>query len=101
MKRSILNLHRRLLVLRRTTPALQVGTYRPLDGLPEDVFGYVRQDDSSIWTILLNFGTDDEIVPLDTEGDIILSTMLDREEGCIGRMLLRDSEGVIIRHRDA
>ena len=43
---SLLNLYRRLLALRRATPALHSGSFRALDGLPDTVFGYERLEDT-------------------------------------------------------
>ena len=40
---STLSLYRRLIRLRRASPALHAGGYRPLDGLPDGVFAYLRE----------------------------------------------------------
>lgn len=46
--RSMVSLTRRLLALRRASPALSVGRYRPLDGVdvPEGCFVYLREAES-------------------------------------------------------
>lgn len=51
---SLLSLYRRLLALRRTTPALHAGTFDALRCVPSSVFGYVRAMDDSRALILLN-----------------------------------------------
>lgn len=51
---SILHLYRRLLELRRSTPALVVGEQTALE-LPEGILGYRRTHLDSVCTVLINF----------------------------------------------
>ena len=53
----MLSLTRRLLALRRASPALSVGRYRPLDGadVPDDCFVFLREADSERLLVALNF----------------------------------------------
>ena len=53
---SPLAFYRRALALRAASPALHAGRYRPLDGLPADVFGFVREADGEQRVVLLHFG---------------------------------------------
>jgi alpha-glucosidase len=52
---SILSFYRRLIWLRRTQPALQVGTYRRL-AASREVFAYVRATEGEALAIAVNFG---------------------------------------------
>ena len=97
--RSLLNLYRRLLAYRRSSPALQRGIYRPVDGLPRDCFAYWRQAGKERILIALNFSSSSQTlsVPDLGHGRIIMTTALDRE-GAVGPgdLVLRDNEGIII-----
>jgi alpha-glucosidase len=57
---SLLGFYRRLLALRRTTPALVVGGYRALDEANEQVLAFLRSDPASGQTCLvaLNFSSE-------------------------------------------
>jgi alpha-glucosidase len=59
---SILNLYRRLLDVRRTTPALRSGSFEFLDA-PEGVLAFCRRSDSEVCHIVINMT--DELVALD------------------------------------
>lgn len=65
---SILWLYRRLIALRRTTPALREGDLSLVDG-PDDVLAYRRGDEV---TVLANFG--DRPVPLPHRGRVLLAS---------------------------
>lgn len=72
---SHLNLYRDLLRLRRNSPALQLGSYRPLDA-PPGCFAYLREADSQQLLVMLNF-TDQGIAVQGLtggEGRVLLST---------------------------
>ncbi len=96
---SILTLYKRLLRLRRATPALYGGSYRPLDVEPDNVYVYLRKADAQRYLIALNFATEPRTlaIPGETGGRILLSTHLDREEAVsLDALSLRANEGVII-----
>ena len=59
---SLLTLYRRLLRLRRATPALHSGSYRPLD-VP-DVFAFERAHGEDRALVLLNPGRQSQAVPV-------------------------------------
>jgi alpha-glucosidase len=97
---SILALHRRLLALRRSSPALVDGGFRTVlrDG---PVFVYRRDTDEQHLLVALNFSDEPRTVTLDVPGHdtgtLLLSTQLDREGEQVGTSLaLRGDEGVVI-----
>ncbi len=96
---SLLSLYRRLLAYRKATPALQWGSYRAVDGVPEDCYVYLRQADD--WRILvaLNFSGQERRLRLPDwgRGKVVISTHLDRTEAVnLGQFTLRGDEGVIV-----
>jgi alpha-glucosidase len=94
---SILTLYRRLLALRRATPALHSGTYRTLDGAPDTVFAYERRSGDSRAVVLLHLGEGEARVGLpDGDGHVALSTH-SREAGASGpEITLGPNEGVVL-----
>src|ERR1700750_1897813 len=97
--RSILNLYRALIGLRRKLPQLMSGDYVPI-AAEGDLLLYRRQSEGEAVVVALNLGaepvsTASEAIGLD--GEILLSTALDREGETIqGALDLRGNEGVII-----
>ena len=97
--RSILNLYKALINLRRKLPQLIGGVYVPI-AAQGDLLLYRRQSNDSSALIALNLG--DEPVSIASEaaglsGEILLSTFLDRQgEKVRGALDLRGNEGVII-----
>ncbi|MGJ5025248.1 alpha-amylase family glycosyl hydrolase [Bradyrhizobium sp. HKCCYLS2038] len=97
--RSILNLYRALIRLRKTHRVLATGSYRPV-AAQGDLLLYRREGDGEVLTIALNLA--DEPVSIATEGSglagtILLSTWLDRDgERIDGALDLRGNEGVVI-----
>jgi alpha-glucosidase len=63
---SILHLYRRLLAARRASPALQLGTWQPLDS-PPDVLAYIRRHDKDQRVVLINFA--DKATAVAVDGD--------------------------------
>ena len=97
---SLLNLYRRLLALRKGSPALQVGDYRPLDKVPGDCFAYLRQiAGHPALAVLLNFSPQAMQIHLPALriGKVLLSTYLDRQERVdLADCPLRAGEGLLI-----
>jgi alpha-glucosidase len=97
--RSILTLYRRLLALRRARPALAVGAYEPVE-TTGDVLAYSRRAGTSRCLVALNLGSSGqrlEVPPVFRNGEILISTGLDRDEDDIGKHLdLRPDEGVVV-----
>lgn len=95
---SLLSLYRRLIWLRRGSDALRFGAYRPIDGLPEGVYAYTREQDGDRVLAVLNF-TNDDIA-------IALPDALRPSEGLLGthgtpeaaqRFTLKGNEGRLLR----
>lgn len=96
---SMLTLYRRLVALRRDTPALYRGRYVYAEGAPEDCLVYRREDGEQKLLIALNFSDSPQAIAMpDAEtATIVLSTHLDRSGPAGGSMLhLRPNEGVIL-----
>jgi oligo-1,6-glucosidase len=73
---SVYHHHRRLIELRRRTPALVHGAYRDIAPADERLFGYTRKLGETLCLVLINFGKE----PLDCAlpaGLAIASTLLD------------------------
>jgi alpha-glucosidase len=95
---SMLTLHRRLIELRRRTPALCVGEYVHVH-TDDDLLVYERVADAERVRVALNLsGRARSLAWPDPRWRVILSTQLDRE-GDVGEALeLRPDEGVVIQH---
>jgi len=97
--KSIYQLHRRLIALRRQHPALQVGSYRPR-AAEGDLLVFVRETDSECILVALNLGAQPAAVKLPSdnrEGRLLLSSLCDRADERVARAIdLRGNEGVII-----
>lgn len=98
---SVLTLYRRLLHLRKAMPALNRGSYSPVDVPHSDCYVYLRECDSKRFLVALNFGAAD--VQLDLQetadsGSIVITTGLDRDDDSVdlARLSLRPHEGLLI-----
>ena len=91
--RSMLTLYRRLLALRRGSPALTSGGYRTLVA-DEATFAYLRDDT----LVALNLSERPQAVPLAAlAGRVALSSHLDdREDDVAGELRLRPAEAVVV-----
>lgn len=89
---SMLTLYRRLLALRRATPALATGIIEDVRA-EGDVLHYVRRAGDDRYRILLNLSDSAVEMPLPDDADLILSTHADRAP------MLRADEGVILKVR--
>lgn len=95
---SMLSLTGDLIELRRRSPSLVSGIYRPLADMPADCFVYLRQSENIQHLIALNFSSVEQSVNLPGyQGRVVLSTLLDRE-GTIDLepLHLRPNEGYVI-----
>ena len=96
---SFLALVRALLSLRRSSPALSVGSQRSLTQHNPNCFVYVREHADQRYLIVLNFSAQDQVVTLQEHGygKILLSTQLDHEGQIVsGEIPLRGNEGLLI-----
>jgi alpha-glucosidase len=99
--KSILNLYRRLITLRRQHPALSVGRYI-LVRAEKNVFAFERSDSETRLLIVLNFAQEHRLVKLPTgHALVLLSTCLDREDEHVhAELKLRAEEGTILKLAD-
>ena len=96
---SFLTLVRALLTLRRSSPALSVGSQRSLDQPNPACFVYLRQHGRQRYVVALNFSAHEQVVSLPEQGQgrLLLSTHLDHEGPmALGEMHLRGNEGLLI-----
>jgi alpha-glucosidase len=95
--RSMLNLTRALLKLRRESPALHGGSYRTLSG-DANTYVFERLAGHQRFIIAINFTAEACQVGLPSGGRLILSTEMDRTAEAVHEQLsLRPYEAVIIR----
>ncbi|RDV05404.1 alpha-amylase family glycosyl hydrolase [Undibacter mobilis] len=96
---SLLSLYRRLIVLRRTQPALSRGTYRPV-AQSGGALAFERRTDGNRLVVALDLGGRGAELPVESgcwAGTVVLGTAPDREgEAVAGRVVLRPNEGLII-----
>jgi alpha-glucosidase len=95
---SLLTLYRRLIELRRVSPALIDGRYEAVEDCAAPLFAYRRIGSEQTLLVALNFNGEPRDVSLPGPGGHVrLSTYLDREnETCRGRIPLRGDEGLVI-----
>jgi len=96
---SFLTLVRALLTLRRSSPALSVGSQRSLEQPNPACFVYLRQHGRQRYVVALNFSAHEQVVSLPEQGQgrLLLSTHLDHEGPmALGEMHLRGNEGLLI-----
>ncbi|HEX6142305.1 MAG TPA: alpha-amylase family glycosyl hydrolase, partial [Geminicoccaceae bacterium] len=94
--RSMLTLHRRLILLRRSEPALSTGGYHEVRS-ERGVLAYVRGEGERRFLVALNLSHEAHVLALPAEGRIRLTTSLEREgEAVRGRLALAPEEGVIV-----
>jgi len=96
---SILSLYRDLIALRKRLPHLMAGDYVPI-AAEGDLLLYRRQSEENAVVVALNLGAEPVSIASETiglDGEILLSTFLDREgEKIDGTLDLRGNEGVIV-----
>ena len=93
---SMLSLYRRLIQLRKSTPALVEGSYRELAGAPEDCLVFHRETATQHIMVALNFTAEPRAIEM-PGGKILLSTIDDRAVGSTESPLtLAPDEGVIM-----
>jgi alpha-glucosidase len=97
--RSILALYRALIALRKKSPQLVKGAYRPI-AAEDDILLYRREGDGGALVIALNLGARPVSIASSSFGagrEILLSTFLDRPGEVVKDALdLRANEGVIL-----
>jgi alpha-glucosidase len=97
--RSIYQLYRRLIALRRDQPALRHGTYRPI-AASGDLLIYMREFEGDRILVALNLGTEPTTVALPAEspaGKLLASTFGDRDDEPVRKTVdIRGNEGAVI-----
>ena len=99
---SLLSWYRYLIHLRARTPALAVGDYHEIDGVPRGVYAYLRTTPDERVTILLNFTrrTRSVTLPHTTAGrswSVLLGTHRRRDRTASGTIVLAPHEALIAR----
>jgi alpha-glucosidase len=96
---SILNLYRRVIAVRRATPALELGSFWPLKA-QGDLLLFARQHEAGRVVVALNLGAEATALDLGSDqfqGYILVSTLGDRDRELLQRRIdLRGSEGLVI-----
>lgn len=91
---SMLNFTRRLLAVRKGSRALRIGSYEPIEGLPDTVFAYRRRAGDELVRVYCNFG--DQPVGFPVEGRVLAAT--DRDvTAANGELILGGLDGAVIR----
>ncbi len=96
---SMLSFTRQLITFRQQSQALLKGSYRSLEA-GDDVVAFIRETENERVAVVLNLGYSPRSwkIPSDLNGEIILSTRMDKETEIFSRQLyLRRHEGVILR----
>jgi alpha-glucosidase len=102
--RSMLELYRTLIRVRRSSPALRRGSYRSSDAASDDVFAYLRELGAERWFIALNFAEEVRVVsvPAGINGSaarLCVSTDPDRDLAALipgDAIELAPDEGVLV-----
>jgi alpha-glucosidase len=92
--RSILSLNRALVALRNAHAALSIGAQR-IVGVRGNVLLFERSHANETFMVALNFGPESQALPEAREGEILLSTSMDRPDGA--GAVLRGDEGLVLR----
>jgi len=99
---SMLELTRALLAVRKRHPALQRGSYRPVDGAPESTFVFVREHAGDRMQVAVNFGSSAEDVPIEgAAARALTSTHPGAAIASRGSYRLRPHEGVVLQLGEA
>jgi alpha-glucosidase len=93
--RSMLSLYRRLIELRKSTPALTEGSYRAFEGAPEDCLVFHRDTASQHLVVALNFTAEPREINLPS-GKILLTTGARLEQSAKSPLTLAPNEAVIV-----
>lgn len=96
--RSIWNLHKRLLKIRKENAALYAGEQKLFKYFWINVFGFRRFTNRNSFVIIVNLGKKERTVSLDRKGVLLVNTLMDREGDKLkSSVKLRGGEGVLIK----
>jgi alpha-glucosidase len=94
---SMLSLYRALLALRKDSAALRRGDYAEHPATDDHCLVYAREADDERTLVALNLTDEPRQLTIDDNGEIALSTALDRAgDPVAGELALRASEGVVV-----
>lgn len=92
---SLLNMYRRLLALRKGSPALKFGSFASHPASTDEVFAYQREAENEVRIVALNFGTEPATVAIDDAKVVFSSHDPSRVGEIRGELLLSPGEAVI------
>jgi len=96
---SILNLHKKLIHMRKSSKILREGEYYPIDTNNKNVFAYERIHESGKMLVVLNFGEQDVVVIAgEGKAHVLCNTFLDKigESIDLTSVFLRSNEGYVL-----
>ena len=88
-----------MLALRKSHPALAIGDYASIEGLPVECYVYTRSADKQRLLVALNLTNDEHqfMLPYTGTGQVITSTGKDRTgKISLTFMVLQPNEGILI-----
>ncbi len=95
---SFLTLYRRLIALRRTSPALTRGRYSTHESSDSHCLVYLREHGDERQLIALNLSDQARRLAIEESGHVAVNTLLDRvDEAVDGHLNLRANEGAVLR----
>lgn len=100
---SLLNLYHRLVQLRRSEPALSVGSYTPVVTDCPDLLAYVREAEGTRFLVVLNLGHRPGQLTIDElgSGTVVVASDREREgQNVSHRVAMLGDDGVVIRLRN-
>ncbi|GAC1383872.1 MAG: alpha-amylase family glycosyl hydrolase [Herpetosiphon sp.] len=99
--RSMLQLYRALTAIRRREPALYGGSYAAVEADRDDVFAYMRTGANNSFLVVLNFGSESQVLDLHAVGEAgeiaVASDMQRRGRVDLQSLTLHGNEGLVIR----
>ena len=99
-ERSVLRWYKRLIKLRRATPALTLGSFQPWFEKPKSILAYTRAHEGQVVSVLLNFSRFSGSVDLPAGSHEVLAAT-HREAGAAlsGKLKLQGDEALVLLRR--
>jgi alpha-glucosidase len=97
---SILSLYRRLLALRRASPALRLGALTLVAGLPADLLAWTRTEAGELVLMVANLGDNERAVDMSSvaaSGEVLAATGARAGRVGLGDLRLEPLEGLLLR----
>ncbi|SEU26053.1 alpha-glucosidase [Paenibacillus sp. NFR01] len=91
---SIFHCYRKLIALRRNHPIIVWGEFELVEGVPDQVFMYLRRYEGETWAVVANFGVEEVSLSLPAVGrtEEILIGNYDRQSADFAKLALRPYE---------